>query len=75
MAASKSRSTGGRLHVGQGVTLHYRSALVHGTITKVIDPGTSPANAAYMVHETHTTAAGRKLVHDKKHYGRALRAS
>lgn len=61
-------------HVGQAVSLHYRSAVVHGTITKVVKQGATCASSQFMVHETHTTVDGRKLVHDKMHYGSALHA-
>lgn len=61
--------------VGDHVTLHYRSAVVHGTITKVLKTGTTCGSSRFMVHETHKTVDGRELVHDKAHFGSALHRS
>lgn len=61
-------------HVGQHVTLHYRSALVHGVIKSVVKQGTTCASSTFMVDENHTTVDGKHLHHVKKHFGSALHA-
>lgn len=64
--------TGSCWKVGDLVWVHYRSAKADGTITKVLLRANTCARSRFMVHETHTTVDGVKLVHDKPHFGSAL---
>lgn len=59
-------------HVGDDVWLHFHIAKVYGKITAVTVPAKTCAKTKFMVHEVHHTVDGKKLVHNKEHYGSAL---